>query len=105
MHDFGERALFVRPSVPSPRSTTTWAMLESTKENNMTHELFSVWKEIPAFVAKTPWKLQMPKGILSFKTKKRATAVATECKRIAALPVSEQGSLQRFTEFFEPFLQ
>ena len=50
----------------------------------MTHELFSVWKEVPAFVAKTPWKLQMPKGILSFKTKKKATAVADQCKALAA---------------------
>ena len=57
-------------------------MLEST---NMTHELYSVWKEVPAFVAKTPWKLQMPKGILSFATKRKATAVANECKRIDAL--------------------
>jgi hypothetical protein len=51
----------------------------------MTHELYSVWKEVPAFVAKTPWKLQMPKGILSTATKRKATAVANECKRIDAL--------------------
>jgi hypothetical protein len=51
----------------------------------MTHELYSVWKEVPAFVAKTPWKLQMPKGILSFRTKKLATATANECKRIAVV--------------------
>lgn len=56
----------------------------------MKHELFSVWKENPAFVAKTPWKLQMPKGILSYRTKRQATSVATECKRIAALIGNEQ---------------
>lgn len=49
----------------------------------MKHELFSVWKD--GFATKTPWSVQFPKGILSFKTKKKATAVANEAKRIAGL--------------------
>jgi hypothetical protein len=49
----------------------------------MTHELFSVWKN-DGFNPKTPWSVQFPKGILSYKTKKKATAVADEAKRIAS---------------------
>jgi hypothetical protein len=49
----------------------------------MKHELFSVWKN-DGFNPKTPWSVQFPKGILSFKTKKKATAIAEEAKRIAA---------------------
>ena len=56
----------------------------------MKHELFSVWKETPAVTPSTPWKVQFPKGILSFKTKKKATAVADEAKRIAVSIRTEQ---------------
>ena len=40
----------------------------------MKRETYSVWKE---FEGKTPvWKVQMPKGILTFKTKRAAERVA-----------------------------
>ena len=45
----------------------------------MTHELFSVWKN-DGFNPKTPWSVQFPKGIMSFKTKKKATEVAEAFK-------------------------
>jgi hypothetical protein len=41
----------------------------------MEHELYSVWKN-DGFNPKTPWSVQFPKGILSFKTKKKALAIA-----------------------------
>jgi hypothetical protein len=47
----------------------------------MTHELFSVWKN-DGFDPKTPWSVQFPKGILSFKTKKKANKVADGAKRL-----------------------
>ena len=55
--------------------------LKHETETRLKHELFSVWKENPVFTPSTPWKLQMPNGILSFRTKRKATAVADECKR------------------------
>ena len=50
----------------------------------MTHELFSVWKD-PQGYGKDKWKVQFPKGILSFRTKKVAARIAAEFSKVAAV--------------------
>ena len=50
-------------------------------------EIGEVWKEHPVFQHKTKWKVQMPKGVASFSTKKAATMYATEFKKVMGVLV------------------
>lgn len=45
----------------------------------MTHSLYSVFKHPAPFNGKL-WAVQMPKGIICFKTKKQALGVAADSK-------------------------
>jgi len=58
----------------------------------MKHELFSVWKD-PQGYGKDKWKVQFPLGILSFRTKKVATTIATSFANVAAVSGVENASV------------
>ena len=62
--------------------------MANTKQN----ELFSVWKD-PQGYGKDKWKVQFPKGILSFRTKKVASRIAAEFSKIAEISGIENAQI------------
>jgi len=54
--------------------------------------LYEVWKE--KYGSKTLWKVQFPKGIMTFKTKKEATRISEEMKKSIWWAVNQRNCLR-----------
>ena len=52
--------------------------------------LFTVWKEDPPFDPKLPWKVQMPRGLMSFRLKRYAVIFADAHKKmlVSEVPIT-----------------